>query len=133
MSIDLFTHFIANDSGNARRQMQFFFKDVLLKQLLTPEEKALFFKTILERFLTTPNEIISQKSVIESLLFIEIPANDLVLYLARGLGLHGHDADSQLKENPITMMYAVMYLTEKLFSKMQTNSLTFEVQNLSNV
>lgn len=89
VSIDLFTHFIANDSGNAKRQMLIFFKDVLLKQLLTPEEKSLVFKVIMDKFLAAPNELISQKSVIESLLFIEVPSNDLVLYLARGLGLLG--------------------------------------------
>ena len=132
VSIDLFTHFIANDSGNARKQMKFFFKDVLLKQLLTPKERSFVFEAIMDKFLKTPSDLISQKSIIESLLFIEIPTNDLVLYLARGLGLHG-EPGSQLKENPITMMYAVMYMTEKLFSKLQTNNQTFEVQTLNNV
>ena len=133
VSIDLFTHFIVNDSGNAKRQMLFFFKDVLLKQLLTPEEKSFVFNAIMDKFLAAPNDLISQKSVIESLLFIEIPSNDLVLYLARGLGLIGESKGSQLKENPITMMYAVMYMTEKLFSKLQMNNLTFDVQSLSSV
>lgn len=133
VSINLFTHFIANDSGNAKRQMLIFFKDVLLKKLLTPEEKSLVFKVIMDKFLAAPNELISQKSVIESLLFIEIPTNDLVLYLARGLGLLCDSQGSQLKENPITMMYAVMYMTEKLFSKLHMNNLTFEVQSLTSV
>jgi len=75
----------------------------------------------MDRFLKSPNDLISQKSIIESLLFIEIPTNDLVLYLARGLGLL-EESGSQLKENPITMMYAIMYMTEKLFSKLQTNN-----------
>ena len=101
--------------------MKFFFKDVLLKQLLTPKERSFVFEAIMDKFLKTPSDLISQKSIIESLLFIEIPTNDLVLYLARGLGLHG-EPGSQLKENPITMMYAVMYMTEKLFSKLQTNN-----------
>ena len=89
VSIDLFTHFIANDSGNARRQMQVFFKEFLLKQLLTPKEKSFLFEQIMDKFLKTPSELISQKSIIESLLFIEVPSNELVLYLAKGLGLHG--------------------------------------------
>jgi hypothetical protein len=31
------------------------------------------------------------------------------------------------------MMYAVMYMTEKLFSKLQTNNQTFELQSLNSV
>jgi hypothetical protein len=83
------------------------------------------------KFSVSPN-FLRVLMLIESLLFIEIPTNDLVLYLARGLGLHG-ESGSQLKENPITMMYAVMYMTEKLFSKLQTNNQTFEVQSLNSV
>jgi len=129
VGIDLFTHFIAYDSGHPRRQMQNFLKDVLLK-LMTPSEKSAFFNAIIDKFLSTPNDTISQKSVVESLLAIEVSANDLVLYLAKGLGLHGNEP-SQLKENPITMMYAIMYMTEKLFSKLHMNTLTFEGQSLA--
>ena len=61
--------------------------------------------------------MISQKSIVESLLFIEISSNDLMLYLSRGLGLQGSNL-SQLKDNPTTMMYAIMMMTEKLFSRL---------------
>ena len=99
--------------------MQNFIRDVLLK-LMTSTEKTEFFKTIIDKFLATPNDLISQKSIVESLLAIDVPCDDLVLYLARGLGLRNEP--SQLKENPISMMYAIMYMTEKLFSRLVLNT-----------
>jgi len=97
---------------------------VLLK-LLTADEKATFINTVIDKFLSKPSDMISQKSVVESLLFIEISATDLMVYLSKGLGLHG--SPSQLTENPITMMYSIMMMTEKLFSRLQQNSTSFEV------
>lgn len=58
VGIDLFTHFIAFDSGHPRRQMQHFLKDVLLK-LMTPAEKSEFFNAIIDKFLAVPNDTIS--------------------------------------------------------------------------
>lgn len=89
---------------------------------MTEEEKRTFYRTVIDKFLTKPNEIISQKAVVESLLNIEIPETDLVLYLANGLGLIENEDLSdfsqpvQSSENPISMMYALLYMTEKLFA-----------------
>lgn len=117
----MFTHFIAYDSGTAKKQMQFFLKDVLI-QLLTPEEKTTFINTIIDRFLASPNDNISQKSIVHALLSIEVSANELMMYLKKGLAINdGEQTSSQLKENPITMMYAIMYMTEKLFSTLSVD------------
>lgn len=70
--------------------MQIFLKDVLL-QLLTPEEKSTFIKTIIDRFLAVPNDMISQKSIVQALLNIEVSANELMLYLQKGLYLNVSD------------------------------------------
>lgn len=88
----MFTHFIAYDSGIAQKQMQIFLKDVLL-QLLTPEEKSTFIYTIIDRFLAVPNDMISQKSIVQALLNIEVSANELMLYLQKGLCLNTSDED----------------------------------------
>jgi hypothetical protein len=88
----MFTHFIAYDSGIAQKQMQIFLKDVLL-QLLTPEEKSTFINTIIDRFLAVPNDMISQKSIVQALLNIEVSANELMLYLQKGLCLNTSDED----------------------------------------
>jgi len=88
----MFTHFIAYDSGIAQKQMQIFLKDVLL-QLLTPEEKSTFINTIIDRFLAVPNDMISQKSIVQALLNIEVSANELMLYLQKGLCLNASDED----------------------------------------
>ena len=46
-----------------------------------------------------------------------------MLYLKKGLAINdGEQTSSQLKENPITMMYAIMYMTEKLFSTLSIDS-----------
>ena len=70
-------HFVVYGSGKSRQTILDFLKICLL-EMLSAEEKHLFFSQIIQQFLRNPTKNASQKSLIESLSKLQISLDDLI-------------------------------------------------------
>ena len=84
VAINLFTHYVVNESGKSVDDMLQFIKECLLK-FMAAEEKDTFFRMTIQRFLFTPQKTISQKAVVQALSQLEIPATTLIQFLSEYL------------------------------------------------
>ena len=119
VAINLFTHYVVNESGKSVDDMLQFIKECLLK-FMTAEEKDNFFRMTIQRFLFAPQKTISQKAVVQALSQLEIPATNLIQFLSEHLRIPTKpSADSNqsgaasLAENPVSLLCSTFVLTLK--------------------
>jgi hypothetical protein len=86
--------------------------------LMDSRERTCLFSALVGEFLSRPESKFSQKSVVDSLDALGLPAGDLILFLVSSLGL-GHDLGQGIgpaegcaaPEKPLVMVSSILVLT----------------------
>mmetsp|Transcript_9033 Transcript_9033/g.8476 ORF Transcript_9033/g.8476 Transcript_9033/m.8476 type:complete len:155 (-) Transcript_9033:2514-2978(-) len=105
MCFELFTRFIVFDSGSLRGEMLSFIQELIFRSMTT-QEKTMFSFRVIDEFLSTSQENISQKSVLEALNQIGIPEGELISYMLSKL----NNSQAKAKIDPFIFMSSVMIL-----------------------
>jgi hypothetical protein len=113
----LFRTFVAFERGATRSHVLAVIKDRIWS-LMDATEKAELFSSVVWQFLSKPEHGFSQKSVVDALDALRIPAGDLIWFLSQTLGL-GPDEEHQARqkqeqpapERPLVMVSSILILS----------------------
>ena len=83
---ELFRHFVAFERGTTRSYVLGVIKDRIWP-LMDAKERSELFSSVVRQFLSAPESGFSQKSVVDALDILKIPAGDLIWFLNQSLGL----------------------------------------------
>jgi hypothetical protein len=78
---ELFKNFVAYERGAIRSYVLQLIKDRIWP-LMESKERSILFSSIVKEFLSGPENGFSQKSVVEALDILRIPAGDLIWFLS---------------------------------------------------
>jgi hypothetical protein len=124
----LFKHFVAFERGTTRSHVLSVIKDRIWPLMDSKERGALFSGIVLE-FLSRPAGGYSQKSVVEALDSLMIPAGDLIWFLSQRLGLQS-DSDLQGRskvdklapERPLVMVSSILVLALQQIQRVESRA-----------
>lgn len=114
---ELFRNFVAYERGTTRSAVLGVVKDRIWT-LMDQEEQSELFSRILREFLAGPRSGFSQKSVIDALDALSIPAGDLIHFLSEAVGLGSERTHPGSKgkesldlERPVVMVSSILVLS----------------------
>lgn len=124
----LFKHFVVFERGVARSHVLSVIKDRIWPLMDSKERVSLFSAIVLE-FLSRTAGGYSQKSVVEALDSLTIPAGDLIWFLSQRLGLQS-DTDPQGKskteklapERPLVMVSSILVLALQQIQRVESRA-----------
>lgn len=77
---------------------------------MLPHEHENFYNKMISEFLRVPKRMISQKSVIQAMSQLGMPAGDLIGYLEKTMGIKDNEQIGDVAENPISILTSVFVL-----------------------
>lgn len=128
MAYKLFKHFVVFERGVARSHVLSVIKDRIWPLMDSKERVSLFSAIVLE-FLSRTAGGYSQKSVVEALDSLTIPAGDLIWFLSQRLGLQS-DAEPQGRskveklapERPLVMVSSILVLALQQIQRVESRA-----------
>jgi hypothetical protein len=83
-------------------------------------EQLELFSALVSEFLSKPEGTYSQKSVVDALDALRVPAGNLILFLSQTLGLReSKDMESNPPEKPVVMISSMLVLTQRALIRSQ--------------
>jgi len=116
LCLDLFRHFIVNESGSPRAEMIKFIKECMFSMMTAEEQKAFFFQ-IIDNFLCEAMADISQKEILDAIHCLGASHCDLIEYMQNYLGIGS--TNPKLTKSPIAMMYSIIHLSLRQLSQIK--------------
>lgn len=118
VATELFRNFVAYEPAT-RAHVLYVIKEHIWS-LMDARERSALFSTLVREFLSKPERTFSQKSIVDSLDSLSIPACDLILFLSRTLGLAAaeeqtteQEAACPLPSRPLVMVSSILILAIK--------------------
>jgi len=124
---ELFQNFVAFERAT-RANVLAVIKDRIWV-LMDAKERSELFSDLVRKFLSKPESTFSQKSVVDSLDLLRIPASDLIQFLSQTLGLRADQdpkAELPAPAKPLVMVSSILILTIRELQRADTTEETAE-------
>lgn len=125
---ELFRNFVAFERGTTRSHVLNLIKERVWP-LMDSSERAAFFSSVVKEFLSEPENGFSQKSVVDAIDALHIPAGDLIWFLSSTLGL-GMEDDNQIRrqdwpgpDKPLVMVSSILILSMRSLQRADASEL----------